>query len=118
MAIFQALFAALGRQVGRLLNTVFGWATTTLYGKAPQERQTLLSVIALGSVVWIPGLFLLGVNLMTRAGATKSGDRGASTQEPRRLPSVWPDGRRIDISAPRARPVEEVDEASRERLLS
>jgi hypothetical protein len=53
MAIFQALFAALGRQVGRLLNTVFSWATTTLFGKVPQERQTLLSVIAFGSVIWI-----------------------------------------------------------------
>ena len=27
MAIFQALFAALGRQVGRLINTIFSWAT-------------------------------------------------------------------------------------------
>ncbi len=53
MAILQALFAALGRQVGRLLNTVFSWATTTLFGKVPQERQTLLSVIAFGSVIWI-----------------------------------------------------------------
>lgn len=53
MAIFQALFAALGRQVGRLLNTIFSWATTTLFGKVPQEKQTLLSVIAFGSVIWI-----------------------------------------------------------------
>ncbi len=53
MAIFQALFAALGRQLGRLLNTIFSWATMTLFGKVPQERQTLLSVIAFGSVIWI-----------------------------------------------------------------
>lgn len=53
MAIFQALFAALGRQLGRLLNTIFSWATTTLFGKVPQDRQTLLSVIAFGSVIWI-----------------------------------------------------------------
>ena len=53
MAIFQALFAALGRQLGRLLNTIFSWATTTLFGKVPQEKQTLLSVIAFGSVIWI-----------------------------------------------------------------
>ncbi|MCU0508881.1 MAG: hypothetical protein MUC34_10860 [Anaerolineae bacterium] len=53
MAIFQTILAALGRQVGRLLNTIFGWATTTLFGKVPQEKQTLLSVIAFGSVIWI-----------------------------------------------------------------
>ncbi len=57
MAILQALFAALGRQVGRLLNTIFSWATTTLFGKVPQERQTLLSVIAFGSVIWIVVVF-------------------------------------------------------------
>jgi hypothetical protein len=59
MAIFQAMFAAVGRQVGRLLNTIFSWATTTLFGKVPQERQTLLSVIAFGSVIWI--VVVLGV---------------------------------------------------------
>ncbi len=53
MAILQTLFAALARQAGRLLNTVFGWATTTLFGKVPQERQTWLSVLALASVAWL-----------------------------------------------------------------
>ncbi|MGE5602938.1 MAG: hypothetical protein ACM30E_07790, partial [Nitrososphaerales archaeon] len=57
MAIFQALFAALGRQLGRLLNTIFSWATTTLFGKVPQERQTLLSIVAFGSVIWIVVVF-------------------------------------------------------------
>ncbi len=53
MAIFQTILAALGRQVGRLLNTIFSWATTTLFGKVPKDRQTLLSIIAFGSVIWI-----------------------------------------------------------------
>jgi hypothetical protein len=57
MAVFQAVFAALGRQLGRLLNTIFSWATTTLFGKVPQDRQTLLSVIAFGSVIWIVVVF-------------------------------------------------------------
>jgi hypothetical protein len=52
MAIIQTIFAALARQAGRLLNTIFGWATTTLFGKVPQERQTLLSVMAFGSITW------------------------------------------------------------------
>jgi hypothetical protein len=65
MAIIQTLFAALARQAGRLINTIFGWATTTLFGKVPQERQTLLSVIALGSIAWF--IVLIGV-IVPRAG--------------------------------------------------
>ena len=59
MAIVQALLAALARQTGKLLNTVFGWATITLFGKVPQSKQTYLSIIALGSVIWI--VLLVGV---------------------------------------------------------
>ena len=57
MAIFQTILAALGRQVGRLLNTIFSWATTSLFGKVPKNRQTLLSIIAFGSVLWIVVVF-------------------------------------------------------------
>ena len=53
MAILQAILAMLTRQLGRLLNTAFGWATSLLFGKVPEKRQTYLSVIALGSVAWL-----------------------------------------------------------------
>jgi hypothetical protein len=59
MAIIQAVIAALARFAGKILNTLFGWATTTLFGKVPQEKQNLLSVMSLGSVVWIA--LLVGV---------------------------------------------------------
>lgn len=69
MAIIQALIAALARFAGKILNTLFGWATTTLFGKVPENKQILLSLMSLGSVVWIAlvvgviwpdaGLFLL-----------------------------------------------------------
>ena len=59
MAIIQALFAGLARFAGKILNTLFGWATTTLFGKVPQEKQTLLSVMSLGSVIW--SVLVLGV---------------------------------------------------------
>jgi len=52
MAVIQAVVAGLARFAGKILNTLFGWATTTLFGKVPQEKQTLLSVMSLGSVVW------------------------------------------------------------------
>jgi hypothetical protein len=53
MAIVQAVLALILRSAGRLLNTVFGWATIMLFGKVPQDRQIYLSVITLGSVAWI-----------------------------------------------------------------
>jgi hypothetical protein len=59
MAILQAILTALLRQAGKLLNTVFGWATTMLFGKVPEKRQIYLSVIGLGSVLWI--VVLLGI---------------------------------------------------------
>jgi hypothetical protein len=53
MAILQALLAALLRSAGKLLNTVFGWATVMVFGKVPADRQIYLSVMGLGSVAWI-----------------------------------------------------------------
>src|SRR5262245_56032895 len=59
MALIQALIAALLRQSGRLLNTVFGWATTLLLGRLPEDRQIYLSLTGLGAVLWV--IVLLGV---------------------------------------------------------
>src|SRR4051794_39488899 len=59
MAIVQALLALVFRSAGRLLNTAFGWATTMLFGKVPQDRQIYLSVIAFGSISWI--IAVLGI---------------------------------------------------------
>ena len=59
MAIFGALFAALGRFAGRLLNSALGWATILLFGKVEGRKQTLLLVIGLGSLVW--ALVVIGI---------------------------------------------------------
>ena len=61
MALISALFAYLGRSIGRILNTIFGWATIMLFGKVPQKRQILLSLLSFGSLLWL--LFVLGVLL-------------------------------------------------------
>src|SRR5215831_18937845 len=53
MAILQAILTMLFQQMGRFLNTAFGWATIMLFGKVPEKRQTYLSVITLGSVLWL-----------------------------------------------------------------
>ncbi len=59
MAIIQGILALFLRQGGRVLNTVFGWATTLLFGKIPENRQIYVSVTAMGSVLWI--VVVLGV---------------------------------------------------------
>jgi hypothetical protein len=59
MAIIGSVFAMVGRFAGRLLNSALGWATLLLFGKVEGRKQTILLVIALGSLVWI--LTVIGV---------------------------------------------------------
>src|SRR5262245_17436704 len=53
MAIVQALLAMITRSAGKVLNTVFGWATVLLFGRVSADRQIYLSGIAFGSVIWL-----------------------------------------------------------------
>ncbi|HYI66568.1 MAG TPA: hypothetical protein VEW95_06590, partial [Candidatus Limnocylindrales bacterium] len=66
MALLAPLFAFIGRQVGRVVQMAFGWATIMLFGRVPQRKQLLLAGVALGSVLWV--VTLVGV-LVPDAGA-------------------------------------------------
>lgn len=66
MAILGSVFAMVGRFAGRLLNSALGWATLLLFGKVEGRKQTVLLVMALGSLLWI--LTIVGV-LWPEAGA-------------------------------------------------
>jgi hypothetical protein len=59
MGIFASLFAFIGRFLGRALSMAMGWATILLFGRVPQSKQLLLSLISLGSLAWFAAL--LGV---------------------------------------------------------
>ena len=59
MALLAPLFAFIGRQVGKIVQMVFGWATVLLFGRVPQSKQLLLAGVALGSILWI--VTLLGI---------------------------------------------------------
>ena len=61
MALFAPLLAFIGRQVGRIVQTAFGWATILLFGRVPQRKQLLLAGVALGSILWV--VTLIGVLL-------------------------------------------------------
>ena len=52
MAIVQALLAWLTQSLGRVLNSTFSWATFLLFGKVPQDRQIILSIVSLTSLIW------------------------------------------------------------------
>jgi hypothetical protein len=53
MALIGGLLAAGGRFFGKIANMALGWATVLLFGHVPQTRQSLLGVIALGSIAWV-----------------------------------------------------------------
>ncbi len=59
MALFAPLLAFIGRQVGRIVQMAFGWATILLFGRVPQRKQLLLAGVALGSILWV--VTLIGV---------------------------------------------------------
>lgn len=61
MAILQAVLILLVRQMGRVLNTAFGWATSMLFGQVPQHRRYLLTAIAIISLLWL--IVALGIAL-------------------------------------------------------
>ncbi len=56
MAIFGALFAAVGRVFGRIANMALSWASVLLFGQVPQSKQMLLTFVTLGSLAWIAAL--------------------------------------------------------------
>ena len=67
MAIFASLFAIVGRFLGRVLNMALGWATILLFGKVPESKQLLLSLVTLGSlgaVVVVLGVFIPDVGVI------------------------------------------------------
>lgn len=47
-----ALFAFVGRQIGRLIQLAFNWATLMLFGQVAKDKQLFLSIMALLALVW------------------------------------------------------------------
>ncbi|MCE9531529.1 MAG: hypothetical protein K8T89_10470 [Planctomycetes bacterium] len=79
MVLFQTILALIFRSAGRILNTAFGWATVMLFGKIPEKRQTQISIMAFGSVIWLTVVFgiafpKLGAFLLAFAPLPKSVD--------------------------------------------
>ena len=54
-----AVFAFVGRQLGRILTLAFNWATIVLFGQVPKDRQIYLSGMAAASLAW--PIVLIGI---------------------------------------------------------
>lgn len=52
MAFLSALLSLLSRKLGDLLQAVFGWSITGLFGRLPRAKQTGLSVALILSLLW------------------------------------------------------------------
>lgn len=58
MAFLSALLSLASRKLGDLLQALFGWSVTALFGKQSAAKQTALSIALALSVLW--PLFILG----------------------------------------------------------
>jgi len=71
MAILSALFSLLSKKISDLLEAVFGWSVTGLFGRLPSSKQTGVTVALILSLVWpllIVGAFFMMVWMFTNAG--------------------------------------------------
>lgn len=52
MAILSAIFSLLSRKLGDLLQALFGWSITGLFGRLRAQKQTALSIALILSILW------------------------------------------------------------------
>lgn len=61
MIVVTGLVTAFSRLLGGVASSTTGWVVVLLFGRVPEERRTLLSLITLGSLLWLFCLVLLGI---------------------------------------------------------
>jgi hypothetical protein len=61
MIFLQAIFSAISRSAGKILNAIFGWAVVALFGRTSPRQQTMLSALVGLAAAW--PLLLLGIAL-------------------------------------------------------
>ncbi|HSN28966.1 MAG TPA: hypothetical protein VLT45_21915 [Kofleriaceae bacterium] len=58
MAIISVLFSFLARKINNIIQAIFGWSVTALFGKLQRRAQVLVTVALVASLAW--PLFVLG----------------------------------------------------------
>lgn len=65
MAIFSVLLSFIGKKIGTIVQAIFGWSVTALFGRLPKKKQLAVTVALALSIAWpifLLGLFLPGVS--------------------------------------------------------
>jgi hypothetical protein len=64
VAIISVLLSFLGRKIGDIVQAIFGWSVTALFGKLPSKKQLLVTIALVLSIAWpvfVIGLFFPAV---------------------------------------------------------
>lgn len=64
VAIVSALLSFIGKKIGTIIQAIFGWSVTALFGRLPNKKQLAVTIALVLSIAWpifLLGLFLPGV---------------------------------------------------------
>ena len=66
MAIISLLLSFIGKKIGSIIQAIFGWSVTALFGRLPGKKQVAVSIALLVSIAW--HVFVLGLFFPAVAG--------------------------------------------------
>ena len=66
MALISLLLSFIGKKIGSIIQAIFGWSVTALFGRLPGKKQLAVSIALLVSIAW--PLFVIGLFLPAVAG--------------------------------------------------
>jgi hypothetical protein len=58
VAIISVLFSFIGKKIGTILQAIFGWSVTALFGRLPKKKQLAVTVALILSIAW--PVFVIG----------------------------------------------------------
>ncbi|HVH41678.1 MAG TPA: phage holin family protein [Labilithrix sp.] len=66
MAFISLLLSFIGRKIGDIVQAIFGWSVTALFGRLPQKKQLAVTVALVLSIAW--PVFVIGLLFPAVAG--------------------------------------------------
>ncbi len=66
MAFVSILFSFIGKKIGAILQAIFGWSVTALFGRLPRKKQLAVTIALILSIAW--PIFVVGSFLPSVAG--------------------------------------------------
>ncbi|MDB5214682.1 MAG: hypothetical protein JWO86_2609 [Myxococcaceae bacterium] len=59
MAVISLLLSFIGKKIGSIIQAIFGWSVTALFGRLPSKKQLAVSIALLVSIAW--PVFVIGL---------------------------------------------------------